>query len=103
MCQSVFHISLLYEISSFKTNSLLTILSRHFEQCKDTAIKLTKRKRKVLHRAGLFSKEKINKGVDKKKVKKTGGYATMVHGRGCNPHRCTTTFANVEITSLMTS
>ena len=33
----------------------------------------------------------------------TSGYATMVHGRGCNPHRCTTTFANVEITSLMTS
>ena len=31
--------------------------------------------------------------------KKTSGYATMVHGRGCNPHRCTTTFANVEITS----
>jgi len=33
----------------------------------------------------------------------TSGYATMVHGRGCNPHRCTTTFANdanVEITSL---
>jgi len=26
--------------------------------------------------------------------------ATMVHGRGCNPHRCTTTFANLEITSL---
>ena len=25
---------------------------------------------------------------------------TMVHGRGCNPHRCTTTFANVEITSF---
>ena len=25
---------------------------------------------------------------------------TMVHGRGCNPHHCTTTFANVEITSL---
>jgi len=24
----------------------------------------------------------------------------MVHGRGCNPHRCTATFANVEITSL---
>ena len=24
----------------------------------------------------------------------------MVHGRGCNPHRCTTTFADVEITSL---
>jgi len=24
----------------------------------------------------------------------------MVHGRGCNPHRCTTTFTNVEITSL---
>jgi len=24
----------------------------------------------------------------------------MVHGRGCNLHRCTTTFANVEITSL---
>jgi len=27
-------------------------------------------------------------------------YATMVHGRVCNPHRCMTTFANVEITSL---
>jgi len=27
----------------------------------------------------------------------TNGHATMVHGRGCNPHRCTTTFANVEI------
>ena len=24
----------------------------------------------------------------------------MVHGRECNPHRCTTTFANVEITSV---
>jgi len=24
----------------------------------------------------------------------------MVHGRGCNPHRSTTTFTNVEITSL---
>ena len=24
----------------------------------------------------------------------------MVHGRGCNPHRCTTTFANVEMTPL---
>ena len=30
----------------------------------------------------------------------TSGYATMVHGRGCNPHRSTTTFANLEITSL---
>ena len=30
----------------------------------------------------------------------TSGYATMVHGRGCNPHRSTTTFANAEITSL---
>ena len=30
----------------------------------------------------------------------TSGYATIVHGRGCNQHRCTTTFANVEITSL---
>ena len=30
----------------------------------------------------------------------TSGYATVVHGRGCNPHRSTTTFANVEITSL---
>jgi len=30
----------------------------------------------------------------------TSGYATMVHGRGCNPHRCMTTFANLEITSL---
>ena len=34
------------------------------------------------------------------KLKETSGYATMVHGRGCNPHRCTTTFANVDITSL---
>jgi len=31
---------------------------------------------------------------------KASGYATMVHGRGCNPHRSTTTFANLEITSL---
>ena len=31
---------------------------------------------------------------------RTSGYATMVHGLGCNPHRCTTTFANLEITSL---
>ena len=30
----------------------------------------------------------------------TSGYATMVHGRGCNPHRSTTTFANLEITIL---
>jgi len=31
----------------------------------------------------------------------TSGYATTVHGRGCNPHRCTTIFANLEIiTSL---
>jgi len=30
----------------------------------------------------------------------TSGYATMVHSQGCNPHRCTTTFANLEITSL---
>jgi len=36
-------------------------------------------------------------------MKITSGYATVVHGRGCNPHRCTTTFAKVEITSLMTS
>jgi len=33
----------------------------------------------------------------------TSGYDTMVHGRGCNLRHCTTTFANVEITSLMTS
>ena len=25
----------------------------------------------------------------------TSGYAAMVHGRGCNPHRCTTTFTNL--------
>jgi len=31
---------------------------------------------------------------------RTSGYATMVHGRGCNPHRYTTTFTNLEITSL---
>jgi len=30
----------------------------------------------------------------------TSGYTTTVRGRGCNPYRCTTTFANVEITSL---
>jgi len=30
----------------------------------------------------------------------TSGYATMVHGRGCNPNRSTTTFTNLEITSL---
>jgi len=33
----------------------------------------------------------------------TSGYATMVHGLGCNPHRSTTTFAKSEMTSLMTS
>ena len=33
-------------------------------------------------------------------LRSTSGYATMVHGRGCNPHRRTTTFANLEITSL---
>jgi len=33
----------------------------------------------------------------------TSGYATMVHGRRCNPHCCTTTFAKPEITSFMTS
>jgi len=32
--------------------------------------------------------------------KSTSGYVTMIHGRRCNPHRCTTTFINVEITSL---
>jgi len=30
----------------------------------------------------------------------TSGYATMVYGRGRNPHRSTTTFADLEITSL---
>jgi len=40
------------------------------------------------------------KRLDEKKVSETSGYATMVHGRGCNPHRCMTTFANLEITSL---
>ena len=30
----------------------------------------------------------------------TSGNATMVHSRGCNLHRCTTTFTNLEITSL---
>jgi len=30
----------------------------------------------------------------------TSSYATMVHGRRCNPHCSTTTFANLEITSL---
>jgi len=35
-----------------------------------------------------------------KKVEWTSSYATMVHGRGCNPHRSTTTFANLEITWL---
>ena len=34
--------------------------------------------------------------------KYTSGYSTMVHGRGCNPHRSTTTFAKPEMTSLMT-
>jgi len=34
------------------------------------------------------------------KEDRTSGYATMVHSRGCNPHRSTTTFANLEITSL---
>jgi len=33
-------------------------------------------------------------------LKDTSGYTMMVHGRGCNPHRSTTSFANLEITSL---
>ena len=33
-------------------------------------------------------------------IKTTSGYAMMVHGWGCNPHRCTITFANLEITAL---
>jgi len=33
----------------------------------------------------------------------TSGYATVVHGRGCNPHRSTATFAKPEMTSWMTS
>jgi len=33
-------------------------------------------------------------------ITSTSGYATTVHGRGCNQHRCMKTFANVEITSL---
>ena len=36
-------------------------------------------------------------------MRRTSGYATMVHGRGCNPHRSTRTFAKPEMTSLMTS
>ena len=32
-------------------------------------------------------------------IGKTSGYATMVHGRGCNPHR-SKIFTNLEITSL---
>ena len=39
-------------------------------------------------------------GGNKNDVNITSGYATMVHSRGCNPHRSTTTFANLEITSL---
>jgi len=27
----------------------------------------------------------------------TSAYATMVHGQGCNPHHCTTTFVNVKL------
>jgi len=38
--------------------------------------------------------------ITRKSTVKNISYATMVHGRGCNPHRCTTTFANVEIKSL---
>jgi len=30
-------------------------------------------------------------------------WSCVVHGRGCNPHRSTSTFANVEITSSMMS
>ena len=41
----------------------------------------------------------IHKQTDKPTDTTTSGYATMVHGRGCNVHRCTTTFANEEITS----
>jgi len=41
----------------------------------------------------------IRRGKKEGKIE-TSGYATMLHGRGFNPHRCTTTLANVKITSL---
>jgi len=59
---------------------------------------------KLFHRAFKQLSDGASTSKDSKKfystVKSTSGYATMVHGRECNPHRCTTTFANVEITSL---
>jgi len=42
-----------------------------------------------------------NRSVNK--TRKTSGYATMVHGRGCNPYHSTTAFAKPEMTSLMRS
>jgi len=42
--------------------------------------------------------QSVNQSVRRKQVY-TSGYATMVHGRGCNPHRSTTTFAKPEMTS----
>ena len=70
-----------------------------------------KRKRKFLQKfrispnqlcvLGLF-KDKATADLELQYINSciTSGYATMVHGRGCNPHRSTTAFANLEITSL---
>jgi len=53
-----------------------------------------------LHQQCLLYVSVKYKHAENGKQRLTSGYAAMVHGRGCNPHRCTTTFANVEITSL---
>jgi len=56
---------------------------------------------KLLHTGDRHRKSVLMKASDVL-FRVTSGYATMVHGRRCNPHRCTTTFASVhmEITSL---
>jgi len=46
------------------------------------------------------AREKSWKMGNVRELSETSGYTAMVHGRGCNPHRSTTTFANLEIASL---
>ena len=62
--------------------------------------------------AGLYMCDVVKKftfaisSPDEFLLKITSGYATVVHGRGCSPHRSTTTYKPgnyVIMTSLMTS
>jgi len=58
----------------------------------------------VIDKRSLLPIQQLNTNVHSETNSElTSGYATMVHGRGCNPHRSMTTFAKPEMTSWMTS